>query len=488
MTDVDEHRLARVAGWNAAALAGAVTGLAGVADRLTSWRARLDALGRALDGAECWSGPAAREAAAGLLEVSAVAAAVEAGFGRSLEDLRPVVRSAGSAAADARTALALARAAGVPLGGLPDDEAGAAGAAAALAREALDAAAATHRGAAAAGEALLALGVRDGAAPGDFGGLATLVAPVHAAVPSSPGPAEVARWWASLPAGAQHELVERRPATVGGLDGLPAWARDRANRLLLERELADPLLPEEHRAAARAVADVLAAEEAAGRPAQLQLLDLAGKRAAVAFGDLDTADAVALLVPGLGITPDDDLGRLAGDARDLAAAATVAAPGLAVTAVAWIGYRTPHDVGTVATRSAAARGGAVLTAVLDGLGAARAAAGAALPRTTVVAHSYGTVVVDEAADRPGRLAADAVVLLGSPGMEDDAAALEVPEVYDAAPPGDPVAQLGWFGTPTWWPPFGSEGLPADSGTGHSGYYDPDRPTLAAMGEVVAGRS
>jgi pimeloyl-ACP methyl ester carboxylesterase len=48
------------------------------------------------------------------------------------------------------------------------------------------------------------------------------------------------------------------------------------------------------------------------------------------------------------------------------------------------------------------------------------------------------VVVDEAADVPGRLAADAVVLLGSPGMEHDAASLEVPEVYDAA---DPATRL-----------------------------------------------
>ena len=102
-------------------------------------------------------------------------------------------------------------------------------------------------------------------------------------------------------------------------------------------------------------------------------------------------------------------------------------------------------------------------------------------------HSYGTVVLDEAADRPGRLDADAVVLLGSPGMEDDAAHLEAPEVYDAAAAADPISWSGWFGTGTWAERFGSTGLPADAATGHSDYFDRDRPTLTAMGEVVVGR-
>jgi hypothetical protein len=105
----------------------------------------------------------------------------------------------------------------------------------------------------------------------------------------------------------------------------------------------------------------------------------------------------------------------------------------------------------------------------------------------VLAHSYGTVVLDEAADVAGRLAADAVVLLGSPGMErTGAAGLEAPEVYDAAALGDPVSWLGWFGSDTWAGPFGSTSLPTTWSMGHSEYYDAEHPTLAAMGEVVAG--
>jgi hypothetical protein len=271
---------------------------------------------------------------------------------------------------------------------------------------------------------------------------------------------------------------------VGGLDGVPGWARDRANRLVLGRALAEPRTPP----SAGIVARRIAAEEAAGKEVQLHLLDLAGDRVAMALGDLDTADAVAVLVPGIGNTPADDLGGLVVSARHVGAAAQAAAPGATVATLVWLGYRPPATVGATVTRMAAWRGGPALAATLAGLAAARSATGTGQPRVTVVAHSYGTLVVDEAADVRGRLAADAVVLLGSPGMEDDAAGLEAPEVFDAASPGDVVQRLEWFGDGgTRDPGFGSVHLPVTPSMGHSDYLDPDHPTLAAIGEVVAGR-
>ena len=185
-------------------------------------------------------------------------------------------------------------------------------------------------------------------------------------------------------------------------------------------------------------------------------------------------------------TPADDLAAMAGDARDVAAAAAAAAPALTVASVVWIGYRTPQTLRTITGRTASIDGGRLLAAALDGIAAARGVVGSPPARTTVLAHSYGTVVVDEAADRPGRLAADAVVLLGSPGMTGDAAALEAPEVYDAGSRNDPIAWSWWFGLPPAAPAFGSTGLPTDMWAGHSEYYDADGPTLPAMGEVVAG--
>jgi Alpha/beta hydrolase len=125
-----------------------------------------------------------------------------------------------------------------------------------------------------------------------------------------------------------------------------------------------------------------------------------------------------------------------------------------------------------------------LASDLAGLAAGRAATGQPPARTTVLAHSYGTVVVDEAADVSGTLAADAVVLLGSPGMEGEAADLEAPEVYDVASDADLVARLGWFGDPTSSDGFGSTALPRDPGTGHSEYYARGSSTLTSIGEVV----
>jgi hypothetical protein len=219
---------------------------------------------------------------------------------------------------------------------------------------------------------------------------------------------------------------------------------------------------------------------------QLHLLDLAADRVVLGLGDLDTADAVAVLVPGIHNTPADDLGALVGDARDVARAAGLAVPGSTVATAVWLGYDSPTHPGQILTRRNAVEGGRELADSLAGMRAGRRAVAAADARATVLAHSYGTVVVDEAADVPGVLDADAVVLLGSPGMEEDAAGLEVPEVYDAAAAGDLVVASRWFGTWTGSAAFHSTELPVAPDAGHSDYYDEEGPTLAAVGEVVAG--
>jgi hypothetical protein len=105
----------------------------------------------------------------------------------------------------------------------------------------------------------------------------------------------------------------------------------------------------------------------------------------------------------------------------------------------------------------------------------------------VLAHSYGTVVAGEAVRAPGRLAADALVLLGSPGLPGGGAEdLEAAEVYGAWSAADPVSWLQWFGDAPSDPSFGDVPLPVELTEGHTGYYDAQHPTLAAVGQVVAG--
>jgi hypothetical protein len=275
------------------------------------------------------------------------------------------------------------------------------------------------------------------------------------------------------------------PGRIGGLDGVPAWARDRANRILLARAL--NAAPTRGRRTALAVAARLADEEAAGRPVQLYAFDPALGVAAVALGDLDSAAAVGVLVPGMSTTVVDDLEPLLISAENVAEAARAAAPGLSVATLAWIGYRAPRNLLEATRRGPARRGAPALAGALAGLAGSRAATGHADPRTTVLAHSYGTVLLDQAADRPGRLATDAVVLLGSPGMERDGdLRREATEVYDAVGGLDPVAVSGWFGEQPWRPEYGATLLPTDLHETHGSYYDPGQPTLAALGAVVAG--
>jgi len=476
----DDVRLRAIAAWDVQQVRRSVTLLAGAIEGLPAWRARLEGVERSIGSGRSWSGPAAQSAVTVLAEVSAVASAVTSALEASLSAYQRLAAEAGRAQDLAEQALLFTG----PLPGAPAGRPPTADAA--LWHAGLAAAAADD-----AGEALDGLGVFYAFTPVDFQQLLVHVpfmGPFQAPpVPATRVPAEVAAWWAGLSEAQQHAVIGSSPRVVGAFDGVPAWARDQANRLLLDRALRNPRTSDDQAATARMVADTIAREEATGRTVQLQLLDLAGDRVALSLGDLDTADDVAVLVPGVGNTPADDLGRLVGNARDVTDASRDVSGGAAVATLVWLGYRTPGNLATGALRFAAERGGPDLARSLDGLAAARTATATGDPRTTVVAHSYGTVVVDEAADEPGRLAADAVVLLGSPGMQDYAWGLEVPAVFDAAAPNDPITWNAYDGDRvTWLPPYGATELPVTTEMGHSDYLEPEFPTLDAVGEVVAG--
>jgi hypothetical protein len=496
-------------GWDLPQLRAGVGRLGLVADRLLPWRTRLDALGRQLGTAECWSGPAGTAAAAAVVELSTVASGVSGALGSSLTSLEGLTAAAAEAQEWAAGAVTTADTAGVVLDGagrplgppaaptaaMAADQVAdvlaarqAAQLAAARAEEALRAASRALACAHDAQEPLARIGVVGGSGAADFADLvARLPPPNPCPVPAADDPRDAARWWSGLTAREQLAQIAARPAAVGALDGVPAWARDRANRLRLAAALQHLPPGGQERAMAGVVADQLTAQDDAGHTVQLLQFDPAADLVAISLGDLDTAAAVAVLVPGIETTPADDLPGLVGDARGVAAATRDAAPGLAVATVAWLGYRTP-PFWTAPLPAAARRGGPALDRALDGLVAARPTAGTApAPRTTVVAHSYGTVVTGQAARAPGRLAADALVLLGSPGLPGgEAAHLEAGEVYGAWSPADPVSWVQWFGDNPSDPSFGDVPLPTELTEGHTDYFDSDRPTLDAIGRVVAG--
>ena len=479
--------LTEVVGWDVPLLRGAVWTLDSVAGGLPAWRARIEAVGRSLEDASCWYGPAAQSAGAALVEVSAVATAVTAALDESLEHAQRLLAEAETAQELAGRALAAAASVPVvldgagrltgplpvdPVTGLAAEDAAAALRAEALASDALATAFVAALAASQAADALAGLGTGGALAPATFDDLSWLVGVAGAGVsvpcpPTGGDPAAVAAWWASLSTAARTAAIHGDADRVGRLEGLPAWARDQANRLVLDRVLADPS------SAGHDVAVSVAREigDREGEPVQLLQFQPAEELVALAVGDVDTADHVAVLVPGTGNDPIEDVDDLVDDAASVGEAATAAAPGAAVATIAWMGYRPPSNLVKARSPHYSEPGGRALGATLDGMTAARAGTPGGGPHTTLIGHSYGTLVIDRAADEPGPLAAQDVVLLGSPGMDNRAHELEVERVYEASAPTDPITWAEFHGEQTWEDSFGAIELPTDPTMMHWEYYD-----------------
>lgn len=494
MSAVDVREIAR---WDVTALRRAVAGLDAAGDGLPGWRALLEEATQRLAAGGLWSGPGGRAAAAGLAEVAGVAAVAHAGLAGSLWDLGRLVVQAAAAQEAAEQAVALAPFADAEAtGGMTAHPRGtvtdAQRASSAARYETLTDIALRHaaQAADAAADATAAVPVAGHLAPLATGRGVPVAGPVpgHVDVPRVPtgaAPDAAAAWWSGLSAAGQMAVIARAPRALGALPGVPAWARDRANRALLSRALSRG--DGAARGAAAVVATQVAAREATGQAVQVLELDLDEGLAAVALGDLDTADSIGVLVPGTGTTVADDLDAVLADAATVGAAAeAAAAPGAAVATVAWLGYRTPPSVPAAASSDRARTGGRALDTTLDGLAAARAASRTPRARVLVVGHSYGAVVIDEAADAPGRLAADAVAVLGDPGMDGPGWTLEVDEAHRALAPLDLIR---WTPDPVHGASLGTDELgyaplPTDPGMSHSDYYDPHYPTVAALGRLL----
>lgn len=372
--------------------------------------------------------------------------------------------------------------------------------------------------------------------PARSGSAAFLAAPVP--IPTG----DVRTWWAALSPAEQDTVVTQRPDLVGSADGLPAWARDRANRLLLVRaeteltgQVADlepgprtwwdrldggPGLAEAMTigtfgggarrlaqqqavaklAAVRATREVL--EQPDGRPRQLVTFDVRGRgaRVAVAVGDLDRAGHVAVVVPGFTTTVERDLVGSDRVAADLRSAARTEADLIGdprdVAVVSWLGYDAPQAADTlrsgrsVVLRASAEAGAASLAGFLRGLPPDR--------HVTLVGHSYGSTTAGLAV-AGGDTRVDDLVVAGSPGVGADSSdqlGLPARRVHVLEADDDPVADLGWFGrdpdrlpgvdrlsTTTGPLPDGSTGR---SSAGHSQYLAAGTTSQWNVAAVVVG--
>lgn len=335
----------------------------------------------------------------------------------------------------------------------------------------------------------------------DAGGLARGLASVVGR------PDVVRRWWGTLSTADREALLIAEPDLVVNADGVPVTARDDAGRAALARDLPEADGRE------REHLDALAAALAAGSSALLLRYAPRGDgRGAVAYGNPDTADRTAVLVPGLGtdLSSIDGLGERA---RDVRAEAAAQAPG-SVAAVTWVGYDAPDftiesasdllDGASVLSDDRAHEGGHDLVDFVDGL---RASDEEDPSRLTVVGHSYGSTTTAWAAAEG--LDADAVVLVGSPGAGGaehaaDLGSTSGTEVYVGSRDHDPVTWLGGravgLGADPAQADFGevridvgegrSFGLDEIGSVGfgdnHSSYFEPGSTSLDSIAAVVDG--
>lgn len=352
-------------------------------------------------------------------------------------------------------------------------------------------------------------------------------------------PADVARWWSSLADTEREALTIHSPELVGNLNGIPVSARDDANRATLLADLefyeglearGQPLAEDQQRAFDRAretsrALDVPggAIDPHTGLPVAVNLVVYlpaafgGDGAAAVAYGDPDTADNTAIVVPGL----TNDMTRIASQGEDAyrlfweASHRDADDDGVhdeSSATIAWMGYDAPSgeltsiegllDLGAVTREDKAEAGGHLLADFVDGL---RATDRGEQSHLTVIGHSYGSTTAAHAA--ADGLAEDALVLVGSPGAGggvDHASGLDAPpgRVYVGSGDHDPVTWLGRDGRAG----MGEDPAQADFGAvrfhvdspvfglddpdqaldNHTSYFDSGSDSLASISAIVNG--
>lgn len=349
--------------------------------------------------------------------------------------------------------------------------------------------------------------------------------------PGTPGsgatPEQVKEWWDNLTEAEREAVIAAYPDRIGQGDGLPADARDQANRILLDDDLArlaakerDGTLSELEQKVldnAEQARDALANADAYTDPLDpelrpggtLWLYDPAAYdgdgRVAVGVGDLDHATDVAVFTPGINTDMQDTI-SYTDRMMNLYESTRYNGDGSSVATMFWLGYDAPDGPTDIATLSEgrAEDGGRNLADAIDGLRASRSDHPAHL---TAIGHSYGSTTTSYAVH--GDSGVDDVVLIGSPGAgpadHADDLGPGADHVYVGRDSRDLVAVLGdegWIGkgglglgTDPSSEDFGATRFEAEdvdrswhrnTGDAHSSYLDNDTESLYNLGRIVDG--
>jgi hypothetical protein len=271
----------------------------------------------------------------------------------------------------------------------------------------------------------------------------------HGFIDLPPDPKAVDAWWRSLGdhphalSAAQTALAVGLPVLVGNLQGVFYSARDLANRTSVQEYRRSGRDSDLDKTVEKIRQQIKLATETHAM-LQITTLDPRGvPRAAFTLGDLDTADDVTYLVPGIRTwtAGADAIPQWVNSAFSLRDLQDMKDLHHTHAVVAWIGYDAP-SVATEPQRAQADKGGAYLAGELDGLRATRGSP----PTLNLVGHSYGTTVSSVALQHAS---VDRFVTLASAGLAvDDRSELNVPEgqMYSAEARGDVIADIGR----SWW--------------------------------------
>lgn len=312
-------------------------------------------------------------------------------------------------------------------------------------------------------------------------------------------PARLARFFASLTRWQRASLAHRYPLAVGNMNGAPVELRYLANRAALGKASAVERLRMHDKRLS------LSGQREAGRrmhnyeslldpDRHVLAFDPAGSgRVAEVFGDLDTAERVSVVVPGVDTElvtfqrTDRKYSAPVGMAESLYTAERTASPGTRTAVIAWADYTSPSGLGMeAATATRAQHGAGRLNALL------RALPGKA--PVSLFCHSYGSVVCGLAAGTlPGRVSDIAVA--GSPGMRAENAtrlhtSAHVWAMRDADDwiQGVPYLEVGGLGhgADPVSAAFGARVLSARGAEGHSGYFVPGTESLRNFAGIGVG--
>ena len=273
-------------------------------------------------------------------------------------------------------------------------------------------------------------------------------------------PEEVSVWWKLLSDSEREALINRDPEKYGNLDGIDMASRAKANELALNGyfDAAGNRIPgllekaqkeyDEAKAAyekgkdsfwgsqysddegyerllnaKNKLDDLKAVKEALDGNSEISLISLEyGERgknvlAALAIGDVDNAEYVATLVPGMTTNCRDSTAlnlRYASNLRD--AAVKAGADQGNVATIAWLGYDAPPALPnpSVASTAQAEAGAVSLRNFMTGIHSWRAERGLDVYQTGIT-HSYGSTTGGIAMRSIGKDVVDGFAYTGSPG-------------------------------------------------------------------------